>query len=233
RGFFESAHGGTLFLDEIGDMAPEVQAKILRALQKKEIFRLGGTTARPADVRVVSATHRDVEVMIESGDFRRDLFHRIADWRAHLPPLRDRAGDIGNLAAYFFAQATSGDAKGFSKKAWAALRAYRWPGNIRQLEREIKRAVLFVEPGELLDTSCLSPEVVAAVDNPGPGTLKAALEDAERAAIRDALAATAGDVPAAAEALEVPVSTLYRKIKARGGLEALLRDVDGAKGRRS
>ena len=219
-GLFEQAHGGTIFLDEIGDMAKDVQAKILRVLQEKEVFRLGGKAPHPADVRILSATHHDVGEMLKTGEFRTDLFHRIADWQAQLPALRHRVGDIGNLVAHFLGEAAEqGGAVpiGVSRAALAALCNYSWPGNIRQLEREIRRAVLFVDPGELLDTSCLSEEVAATAEHDSSVTLKSCLLAAERSAIETALARVDGDVGKAAEALDVPVSTLYRKIKVLEG----------------
>ncbi len=218
-GLFEQAHGGTLFLDEIGDMELGVQAKILRVLQQQQVLRLGANSSRPADVRVLSATHRDVRAMLKNETFRTDLFHRIADFEATLPALRQRPGDIANLAVYFLDQAVCDrDSKplGFSKGALAALRNFHWPGNIRQLEREVLKAALFVEDGELLDTTCLSPDVAAALSAESPLALKTQIEEAERLAIQAALDRQEGQVPAAAADLEVPSSTLYRKIKTLG-----------------
>ncbi|MBZ0112728.1 MAG: sigma-54 dependent transcriptional regulator, partial [Thermoanaerobaculia bacterium] len=215
-GLFEQAHGGTLFLDEIGDMALEVQAKILRVLQEQEVFRLGGTKARRADVRVLSATHRDVNAMVQAGSFRTDLFHRIADWQASLPSLRERPADIPNLAAFFLGQGAKAQGRaplGFSKAALDALCRFHWPGNIRQLEREIARGLLFTEPGEFFDCDCLSSDVRAALERESPIALATILSQAERMAITTALERADGDVPTAARHLEVAVSTLYRKIK--------------------
>jgi transcriptional regulator with AAA-type ATPase domain/pSer/pThr/pTyr-binding forkhead associated (FHA) protein len=219
-GRFEQAHGGTLFLDEIGDMALETQAKILRALQEKEVYRLGSGSPRPADVRVVSATNRDINGFLESGAFRSDLYHRIADWVVELPPLRHRREDIPNLAVFFLSNACAeaGVAPaGISKAALDVLKSAPWPGNIRQLEREMSRVALFLEDDELLATSQLQSSLLEGDEiHTGDRSLKTAVEDAERDAIREAIAATAGDVVAAAKRLDVGRSTLYRRMAALG-----------------
>jgi transcriptional regulator with PAS, ATPase and Fis domain len=216
-GKFESAHGSTLFLDEIGDMAPETQARILRVLAEGEVYRIGGHEARPADVRVISATNRDLPAMLDSGAFRTDLYHRIADWVVEVPPLRERGADIPNLAAHFLGRACAARgvrAAGISRAALAALAAYDWPGNIRQLEKEMGRAALFLDDGELLETSQLQEEIVSGAPAGDGDDLKGALERAERSHVERVLAACGGDVPAAAERLGVGVSTLYRRMKA-------------------
>lgn len=213
-GKFELAHGGTLFLDEIGDMAPATQAKILRALQEGEVYRLGSQVPKPADIRVISATNRDLRRLLDEGRFREDLYHRIADWEVELPPLRRRPGDIPNLAAWFLErEATKLDrpVEGISRRALQALSGYAWPGNIRQLEREIARAVLFTSPGELVETSCLSEEVIHGA-SPGIDDLKTRVERFERNEIRRTLGRHTGSVSDAAEELGVSVSTLYRKL---------------------
>ncbi|HPC82879.1 MAG TPA: sigma 54-interacting transcriptional regulator [Thermoanaerobaculaceae bacterium] len=217
-GKFELAHEGTLFLDEIGDMPPEVQAKILRVLQEGSVYRLGAREPRPAQVRVVSATNRDLDALLADGSFRVDLFHRIADWRVHLPPLRERRADIPNLAAHFLAR--EGDRcgirpGGISRTALAALQRYGWPGNVRQLEREMARAVLFLADGELLETRHLQPALLAPAGPVGP-ELKDILADAERRALVRALEAAGGDTGLAAERLGIGRSTLYRRIKELG-----------------
>ncbi|MDX1631572.1 MAG: sigma 54-interacting transcriptional regulator, partial [Thermoanaerobaculia bacterium] len=217
-GKFELAHGGTLFLDEIGDMAPATQAKILRALQEGEIYRLGSHSSRPADIRVISATNRDLRGLLAEGAFREDLYHRIADWEVELPPLRERPGDIPNLAAWFLereARRLERPVEGLSRRAVDVLSSYAWPGNIRQLEREIARAVLFTAPGELLETSALSDEVRGASGPPGRD-LKSRVERFERNEVRRSLELHGGNVAEAAEELGVSVSTLYRKIDRYG-----------------
>ena len=217
-GKFESANGGTLFLDEIGDMAPETQARILRVLAEGEVYRIGGQEARPADVRVISATNRDLAAMLADGSFRSDLYHRIADWVVEVPPLRERRADIPNLAGHFLARACAARgvrAAGISRAAVAALTGYRWPGNVRQLEKEIGRAALFLDDGELLETTLLQPEIRdARPADHDRDELRAALERAERVHIERVLVDCGGDVPAAAKRLGIGVSTLYRRIKA-------------------
>jgi DNA-binding NtrC family response regulator len=218
-GKFEAAHGGTLFLDEIGDMAPETQARILRVLQEGEVYRLGGQATRPADVRVISATNRDIEAMVVDGSFRRDLYHRIADWVVELPPLRQRRGDVPNLAAHFLARACEErgiGAAGISRAAVDALVAYDWPGNVRQLEKEMGRAALFLEDGELLDTARLQPMIAGAETTPSSDAIKDVLERAEREHIQRVLDECGGVVVRASERLDMGLSTLYRRMKALG-----------------
>jgi hypothetical protein len=218
-GKFEQAHEGTLFLDEIGDMALETQAKILRVLQEGEVFRLGGREPRPARVRVVSATNRDLAAMREDGRFRLDLYHRIADWVVELPPLRERAEDIANLAAFFLGRESERLGIGFagiSQAALDALTAHAWPGNIRQLEREMARAALFLEPGELLESSRLAIPKPTAAPLPSAPSLDALLLHVERQAIESALTTAQGDTATAAQALGIGRSTLYRRMKVLG-----------------
>jgi len=219
-GRFELADGGTLFLDEIGDMAPETQARILRVLQEGEVFRLGASRARSARVRVISATNRDLDSMLATGTFRSDLYHRIADWDLTLPPLRARRADIANLAAHFLereAVRRGIRVAGISRAALEALMHYPWPGNIRQLEHEMARAVLFLEDGQLLERAHLQPSIRdAPASRPGGSSLQDLLAETERRAIREALEATNGDVAAAAKELGVARSTLYRRIKILG-----------------
>ena len=216
-GFFERADGGTLFLDEIGDMAQQTQAKILRVLQEGEVYRVGGTTPRPAQVRVISATNRNLKDMLDQGEFRLDLYHRIADWDVELPALRERKLDIPNLAAWFLGRERvrhGRSIKGLSRAALQALVNYDWPGNIRQLEREIARGALFATSGELLDTSCLSDALTR--ESHENTNLKSRMHAAERSLIQTSLAEAGGDVGEAAKALGVPQSTMYRKIKTHG-----------------
>jgi len=214
-GKFELAHDGTLFLDEIGDMALETQAQILRVLQEQEVFRLGGSSPRPAQVRVLAATNRDLDSMLVDGRFRADLYHRIADWVVQLPPLRERKGDIPNLAAFFLnreAQRTGRPVGGISRATMDALTAYSWPGNIRQLEKEIGRAALFLGPGDLVESSLLSPDLLGAPQ--GSEGLKDVLERAEKQEIERVLRETSGDTVEAARRLGIGRSTLYRRMKA-------------------
>ncbi|MEE4271624.1 MAG: sigma 54-interacting transcriptional regulator [Thermoanaerobaculales bacterium] len=215
-GKFEAAHGGTLFLDEIGDMAPETQARILRVLQEGEVYRLGGREPRPADVRIISATNKNLDALMAAGAFRRDLFHRIADWQVTVPPLRQRSGDIANLAAHFLLEETAKRgvrATGISRGAVATLDRYSWPGNIRQLQREMARSALFIEDGELLETRHLQEAIRGGGAPISAGSLRETLEATERAEIERAIAATDGDTLEASKRLGMSRSTLYRRMK--------------------
>jgi two-component system response regulator HydG len=215
QGKFEQADGGTLFLDEIGDMASETQAKILRALVEGEVYRVGGTTPRPARVRVIAATHRNMDELIAAGKFREDLYYRIATWVVELPPLRHRRADIPNLAAFFLSReiARHGlSVRGISRAALDRLVHHGWPGNIRELENEIARAALFVRGHDLVDSGALSPRL-AEPSAERPARLKDELLAAERVAILRALRACDGDVGRAAAELGLGRSTLYRRMK--------------------
>lgn len=217
-GKFELADGGTLFLDEIGDMAPETQASILRVLQERIVYRLGGKDARAARIRVVAATNRDLTPMLDDGRFRTDLYHRIATWVVELPPLRLRRADIPNLAAYFLAKEAAKHSRrvgGLSRGAVDALVDFDWPGNVRQLEHEMARAVLFLEDGEMLDTVRLHPAILSR-GGAAAGTLEEARASAERDEIIGALQTHKGDVGAAAERLGISRATAYRRIKSLG-----------------
>ncbi|MEW6336112.1 MAG: sigma 54-interacting transcriptional regulator [Acidobacteriota bacterium] len=218
-GRFEQADGGTLFLDEIGDMAAETQARILRVLQEGVVHRVGGRDPRPARVRVLSATNRDIRALLAAGTFRRDLFHRVADWVVELPPLRQRRADIGNLAAHFLARAGARRGTvpgGVSRAALDALVAFDWPGNVRQLEREMTRAALFLDEGGLLETRHLQSGILGADNGGKPRSLRETLERVERHEIEQALALSRGDTGEAARRLGVPRSSLYRRIKELG-----------------
>src|SRR3954465_15442372 len=147
-GRFELADGGTLFLDEVGDLPQDVQVKLLRVLQEREFERVGGTETVKVDVRVVSATHRDLEQLIAAGEFREDLYYRLNVFPITLPPLRDRPGDIPLLCEHFiqkFAQSTGKAVRGIEPAALASLTAYPWPGNVRELENVIERALILAK----------------------------------------------------------------------------------------
>jgi DNA-binding NtrC family response regulator len=147
-GIFEAADGGTVFLDEIGELNTAMQAKLLRTIQEKEIRRVGGKVNIPIDVRIVSATNKDLEMEIKKGSFREDLFYRLDVIRINLPPLRERGSDIATLAEFFvkkYGDQTPTQVKGISKPALKLLMNYSWPGNVRQLESVIERGVLMTE----------------------------------------------------------------------------------------
>jgi transcriptional regulator with PAS, ATPase and Fis domain len=152
QGRFQAANGGTLFLDEIGEMPLALQVKILRAIQEHVVARVGDTRAEPVDIRVIAATNRVLEEEIKKGRFREDLYYRLNVVGIHLPPIRNRGDDILALAKYFLAKAVEehgSKVRGYSRSCLAAIRGYKWPGNVRQLENRIKKAVILAE-GTLL-----------------------------------------------------------------------------------
>lgn len=160
-GILEAANGGTVFLDEIGEMNVSMQAKLLRAIQEKEIRRVGGKINLPLDVRIISATNRDLEQEIKKGTFREDLYYRLNVIRINLPPLRERGSDIATLANFFVAkyrEASGIAVEGISKPALKLLMNYTWPGNVRQLESVIERAVLMAE-GSIIQPEDLPAEI--------------------------------------------------------------------------
>jgi two-component system response regulator PilR (NtrC family) len=160
-GLFEAAAGGTVFLDEIGEMNIALQAKLLRAIQEKEIRRVGGKVNLSVDVRIIAATNKDLEIEIKKGNFREDLFYRLNVIRINLPPLRERGSDIATLADFFvrkYAVATGMPVQGLAKPALKLLLNYCWPGNVRQLESIIERGVLMAE-GSLIQPEDLPSEI--------------------------------------------------------------------------
>ncbi|HWM94525.1 MAG TPA: sigma 54-interacting transcriptional regulator [Thermoanaerobaculia bacterium] len=222
-GLLERASGGTVFLDEIGDMAPETQAKVLRVLESTSVYRVGGRNPVQVDVRFLAATNRDLEMLVEEGGFRRDLFHRLAAFEVKLPALRERREEIPFLAARFFHRELGRNglsSPGISRTALGALVRHPWPGNVRELQNEIAKATLLLEPGEPLDLQHLSDRVRGPVPAPGTRppllTLEEAVRQAEREAFSVALAAAGGDAACAMELLGVSRTTWYRKIKELG-----------------
>ncbi|MCU0722510.1 MAG: sigma 54-interacting transcriptional regulator, partial [Planctomycetes bacterium] len=190
-GKFELAGGGTLFLDEIGEMAPEMQAKILRAIQEREFYRVGGTAPVSVDIRLVAATNRDLAAEVEAGRFRRDLYYRVGVVTIDVPPLRERREDVGPLLDHALAEACSRvKRKGlrFSKEARRALEEYRWPGNIRELMNVVERAVV-LGGGSELGPDLLPPELTGAPAARAGGAV-ITLREAERRAILAALEST-------------------------------------------
>ena len=217
-GAFERAHGGTILLDEIGDMPYDLQGKLLRVLQEREIQRVGASVPTPVDIRVVTATNKDLERAVEAGEFRQDLFYRVAAFPIAVPPLRERREDIPLLARHFLDKHATGAGKSIEGLSTAALRLllqYDWPGNVRELENAVERAVL-LETGPVLQAASLppqlSPVLADASDRPGPrGVLP--LAEVERQALTQALEAADNNVTLAARALGINRSTLHRKLK--------------------
>jgi two-component system response regulator HupR/HoxA len=204
-GLFQRADGGTVFLDEIGDTSPAFQVKLLRVLQEGEVRPVGATRAMPVNVRVIAATHRDLEEDVRAGRFREDLFYRLAGMTITMPPLRERVGDIKPIAEWLLSLATEDLGvvpKTFSADAIGALMAYEWPGNIRELRNEIYRAVaLMTGDGNKVDAQTLSSKVLqgrsaslaqgrsAAMPAglPQTGSLQERLDAMEAALLKEAL----------------------------------------------
>ena len=220
-GKFELANGGTLFLDEIGDMPYYMQAKILRALQEKEIIPVGGKRAHPVDVRIVSATNRDLESMISDGTFREDLYYRLNVLSLEIPPLRERREDIPLLAEHFLGEfrRQAGLVRKMPEDVLNILRTYNWPGNIRQLKNAVDYSCVNSEQAEIrpadLPRFLLKGEP-SAEENAAPGMLNDLVSSAERRAIEKALSQCGGNKSQAARLLGIPRMSLYRKMKACG-----------------
>lgn len=219
-GKFETADGGTLFLDEIGDMPLQMQAKLLRALQEGTIERLGSNSIRRVDVRIVAATHRDLDRMVREGTFRTDLFYRLNVFPIHVPPLRERRSDIAPIAVATVDRLgrRMGRRIRIAPEALAALREYDWPGNVRELQNVLERAVLLT-PGDVIGQVDLPGQGFAGAGGAGalrPPPLREVVEEAERGAILAALRFTGDNKARAAEVLEISVRTLWYKIERLG-----------------
>jgi two-component system response regulator HydG len=221
KGRFELANKGTLFLDEIGDMSLQTQAKILRVLQEGEFERLGGAETIRVDVRLLAATHKNLHDMIEAETFRQDLFFRLSVVPVTLPPLRDRATDIPELANYFlnhFAGKNRKDIKDFHPEALSLLMQYDWPGNIRELENTVERAVILCL-GEQITPQDLPPHLLSEDVREMRMTQAQdsfTLRDMEREVIRSTLEKTGNNKSQAAKQLGVARQTLLNKIKEYG-----------------
>jgi PAS domain S-box-containing protein len=216
RGVFEEAQGGILFLDEIGDLGPSVQVKLLRALQEREIRRVGGERRIKVDVRIVSATHRDLAAMVAAGEFREDLYYRLKVFELYMPPLRQRPADLAPLAEHFvkeFAARHRRGVVGLESDAQERIDAYPWPGNVRELRNAIEQAFVTVK-GPRLRASDLPPEVQGAP--PSSAAPAAGEADDERARIVSALTQTGGRKAAAARLLGVSRVTLWKRMKRLG-----------------
>jgi len=222
-GRFEIANGGTIFLDEVGDLPMETQAKFLRALQKGEFERVGGTRTIKVDVRVLAATNRQLDKLVTEGQFRQDLFYRLNAFPLHIPPLRERPEDITLLIHYFVERYSSRFKKeivSVDPQSLECLRQYHWPGNIRELEHIIERAVLLTE-GEILTVdNPLSPAERSPVDTPGLSRARPlSLAKMEQAYIEEIIRHTHGLIAGkggAADILGLPASTLRNRMKKLG-----------------
>jgi DNA-binding NtrC family response regulator len=213
-GLVELADGGTLFLDEIGEMEPDSQVKLLRALETGTFFRVGGTRPRRVDVRLVAATNRDLAEAMRTGEFRQDLYFRINTIALKLPPLRERREDVALLAAHFVGANATYGVKRLAPRALAALEAYDWPGNVRELLHAIERAAILSQ-GDEIQPEDLPPEVRGAPAAPA-ATPGGSLEQMERQHIVATLRQVGGHRGKAAALLAIDPKTLYRKIIAYG-----------------
>ncbi len=205
KGRFELAHGGTIFLDEIGDLTAATQIRLLRVLQEKEFERVGGTGTIAVDVRVITATNRNLEKLIEEAKFREDLYYRLNVFPIHVPPLRERRTDIPLLVDYFiekYARVNNKEVKRISTPAINMLMAYHWPGNVRELENCIERAVL-LSRDEVIHGHYLPPtlQTAEATGTTPKATLESLMENMEKEIILDALKSARGKMAKAARAL--------------------------------
>jgi DNA-binding NtrC family response regulator len=218
HGLMEAAGNGTLFLDEIGELPVDLQAKLLRALQEKEIRPLGSTERIPIATRIIAATNRDLEAAVHQGKFRQDLFFRLNVVQIKIPPLRDRKTDIPLLVNYFLEKfnGQNDTNRVISEDAMARLVAYDWPGNVRELENAIERAVA-LGSGPILHSTDLPSNVKNGTMGQMPQADDLRLEELERRAIYRALQESDGDKLKAARLLGIGKTTLYRKLKQYGG----------------
>jgi DNA-binding NtrC family response regulator len=222
-GLIEFADGGTLFLDEIGELPPALQAKLLRVLQERRVRRVGARQETAVDVRVIAATSRHLDEMVERGEFRRDLFYRVNVVRIDLPPLRARGDDVGLLAEFFAnraAQEMGKPVSGLSMDAYQVLRGYHWPGNVRELQNAVRRAVAMTRSATA-GVEDLPDDIVAAAGRAAGDAAEmgffaqraAHMAQFERQFLTDLLARHQGDVTAAAREAKLPRGTLYRLMK--------------------
>jgi Nif-specific regulatory protein len=220
KGKLELADGGTVFLDEIGELAPALQAKLLRVLQEHQFDRVGGDRPIRVDIRVIAATNRDLERSLAEGTFREDLFYRLNVVPLRIPPLRQRREDIPLLATWFvhkFSEQTGRNVTGLSREARAILTAYDWPGNVRELQNVIERAVVMgstdvISPEDLSD---LLPDIEAPEGDEGGG-FHDAVRQTRRRLIASALERADGNVTEAARALKLHPNYLHRLMTTLG-----------------
>ncbi len=217
KGLFETAHGGTLFLDEVQALKPELQAKLLRALQERVIRRVGGRENIEVDVRVIAATNQDITEAVRKGEFREDLYYRLNVVRIHLPDLRERREDIPLLIDHFlkrYAESNNQEPRHFSNEAMRLLMGYDWPGNVRELQNAVEHA-LAISDSSILTIADLPPDISGlAGRSPSyePLTEARSLEEVERRHILRVLEETGGNHVRAAEILGIDRRTLYRKL---------------------
>jgi transcriptional regulator with PAS, ATPase and Fis domain len=226
KGLFELAEGGTLFLDEVGDMSPGMQKKLLRVIQEGVIRRVGGKDYIPVDVRIISATNKDLMNEVQAGNFREDLYYRLNVINLRLPPLRERREDIPELVEQFLAELEheTGTRKKVEPEAMQRLERYTWPGNVRELRNEIKRVCALAEGDVRVQD--LSDTLLAGENRDVPFqllerdlshlTLRDAMERLEKEMIRSAIHQARGNKSKVADMLQVPKTSLYNKINKYG-----------------
>jgi len=218
KGKFEMADGGTIFLDEVGDVSLKTQTDLLRVLEEKQICRVGGSRMMPVDFRVVAATHKDLQGLVGSGEFREDLFYRLNVFQITLPPLRDRPEDIPLLIQSFIEKASRQMGKvvtGVSPEAMALLKRRPWPGNIRELQNAVERAVVLAQSEELTaEDLAFGDEAGAPPVQSGDAVLS--LSDVEKIHIERVLQQSAWNISLSARVLGIDRATLYNKIKRYG-----------------
>jgi len=218
-GKFELANGGTVFLDEVGDIAPALQAKLLRVVQEREIEKLGGRKRIPVDVRILSATHRDLEAMVETNEFRQDLYYRLRVVEITLPPLRERREDIPKLVRYFldkYGRREGLEGVRISQEALQKLMRHPFPGNVRELENMIEGALALTLDPVIDEDDLLIPGDSGPGEESGAAATLASLDAVERRHIARVLQHVEGNVSRAARILGVDRKTIYRKLKGAG-----------------
>ncbi len=215
-GKIEYAEGGSLFLDEIGDLPIELQAKLLRFLQERVVERVGGRAVIPVDVRIICATHQNLEALIQEGRFREDLYYRISEITVNIPPLKDREGDalvLANAFLHRFMAEMKSKVKGFTPEAVQAIESYEWPGNVRELESRVKRSSI------MADSAYITPhdlQLEESASEPTPLNLKEVREDAERKAILRAMDHCNDNISDTANVLGITRPTLYNLLEKLG-----------------
>jgi Nif-specific regulatory protein len=223
KGKLELAEGGTVFLDEIGELAAPMQAKLLRVIQQREFERVGGTRTWKLDVRLITATNRDLAAEVRHGAFREDLYHRLNVVAFQVPPLRDRREDIPALAAHFLERSAARCRRrvnGIAPEALAYLMAYPWPGNVRELENAIERAVVLGQSEALVPEDLPETVLDAPAAPQTPGALQGSVTDVKRQLILRAWHESRGDYKQAAEKLNIHPNSLLRLVRTLG-----LRDI--------
>jgi Nif-specific regulatory protein len=226
-GRFELAAGGTLFLDEVGELSPAVQAKLLRVVQEREFQRVGGTATLRADVRILAATNRNLEQAVAEGRFREDLFYRLNVFPLHLPPLRERGEDVLALAEHFARELAPKFGRahvGISRDAQAALLAHTWPGNIREVQNAVERALIMSDGGRITAAQLALPTpttrpidgAASTSSHVAPAAAAGSLPEVEKRLVLEALEQTKGNKTQAAKRLGLTRIQLYTRLKRFG-----------------